>query len=78
VYNRIIITFSEIFLNVDFFLRLGSFKIHSFVRMYIFFVKVMLSLWVYSAELSGQDLIPLVLFMVDATKSQLPHHYCKI
>jgi len=29
-------------------------------------------------QLSGKDLISLVLFILDATKSQLPHQYSKI
>jgi len=77
VYNRMIITFSEVFLNVDWF-KAGIFQniflykdVHAFVYGKLFFGFIML-------QLLAQDLISLVLFILDATKSQLPHQYSTI
>ena len=76
MYNRFIVTFSEIFPNVDCFKAKISENIFLCKDVQVS-VKGMLSLWVYNVVVIRARFNS-TSFILDATNSQLPHQYSKI
>lgn len=67
MYNRIITTFSEVFLNVDCF-KARIFQSIALCKNVLVFVKGMLSEWVYNATVIRAELNFTSFIIVDATR----------